>query len=113
MHLSPLAITLSSYNQRIEAVQDLEQLFMFKTIGGHHQLTHQQADSITEGFKNSLFQYLNGTGHVPGMASHYVTAEEYHLRESDQLFRAKLTLQQFTDSWLLPVGDDAQSKIKV
>jgi hypothetical protein len=43
----------------------------------------------------------------------HVTEEEYRLRASDPLFRAKVTLRQLTDSWLLPVGDDLHKKIEV
>ena len=57
--------------------------------------------------------YLNGVGHVPGMENCYVTMEEYDLCASDQLFRAKVALRQLTDSWLLPIGDSLQSKVKV
>ena len=111
--LSPLAITLSSYNRQIEAVQDLEQLFTFKTTGGNSHLTRQQADGIVTAFKGVFFRYLNGVGHVQGLVPGLVTAEKHNLRASDRLFRARVTLRQLTDSWLLPVGDDLQSKIKV
>jgi hypothetical protein len=94
------------------AVQDLERLFTFTTSGGNGHLARDQANAIAEGFKQAFFQYLNGIGHVPGTAPDHVTEEEYHLRVSDPLFRAKVTLRQLTDSWLLPV-DAQNNKIKV
>jgi hypothetical protein len=47
------------------------------------------------------------------MVPHHITAEEHELRVADKLFRARVTLRQLTDSWLLPVGDGSQNKIKV
>ena len=111
--LSSLAITLSSYNRQIESVGDLERLLVFKSNGGNSRLTREQAEGIVRAFKQVFFEYLNGVGHVPGMEDCYVTKEEYDLRASDRLFRAKVTLRQLTDSWLLPVGDNPQSKVKV
>jgi hypothetical protein len=111
--LSPLQITLSSYNRQIMAVQDLEQLFTFTTSDSDGRITHAHANAIAEGFKQVFFRYLNGIGHVPGTLPDHVTEEEYRLRASDPLFRAKVTLRQLTDSWLLPVGDDLHKKIEV
>ena len=90
----------------------MERLFIFKVIGGNGQLTWKQASSVLDGFKKAFFGYLNRVGHVLGMELHYVTTEEYQLWASDQLFMARVALQQLTDSWLLLVGDDSQSKIK-
>lgn len=110
--LSPLDITLSSYNRQIKNAQDLEQLLDFETTGGS-RLTHVQAEAIINGFKTALYRYLNGTGHVQGTDSKFVTVEEFHLHSQDTLLRAKMTLRQLTDSWLLPVGDKSKSKITV
>jgi hypothetical protein len=110
--LSPLDITLSSYNRQIKSVQDLEQLFIFDVTGGSC-MTRAQVDAIMKSFKAALHHYLNGTGHVQGTGSKFVTAKEFHLRRQDTLFRAKITLRQLTDSWLLPVGDKPENKIIV
>lgn len=95
------------------AVQDLERLFTFTTSGGNGDLTRNHAGAIINGFRTVFFHYLNGIGHVPGTMPDHVSEEEYSLRASDPLFRAKVTLRQLTDSWLLPVGDDPENKIKV
>jgi hypothetical protein len=111
--LSPLSVTLTSYNRQIVAVQDLERLFMFTTEGGNGVFTRRQAGAIVQGFEKAFFGYLNGTGHVAGTSPVYVTAEEFNLRASDPLIRANLVLRQLTDSWLLPLGDHPTVKIKV
>lgn len=108
--LSPLDITLSSYDHQIKTVRDVEQLFDFNTSGGNSQLTRKQADAIAEGFRQAFFRYLNGVGHVPGLVPHYISAEEHNFHAADGLFRARITLQQLTDSWLLPIGN---KRIKV
>ena len=110
---SPLVITLSSYNNQIVAVEDVERLLTFTHHGGSGNLSRQQADASVDGFQRAFIRYLHGTGHVPGTAPAYVTVEEYNLRASDLLLRARATLRQLTDSWLLPVGDDPEDKIKV
>ena len=111
--ISPLGIILSSYNQQIASVRDIEQPFVFATTGGDSSLSPKQVDAILSGFREALFRYLNGPGHVLGTAPSFVTEEEYQLRVADQLFRAKTMLQQLTDSWLLLVGNDPGDKIKV
>ena len=109
------------------AVEDLERLLTFTHHGGSGNLSRQQADASVDGFQHAFIRYLHGTGHVPGTAPAYVTVEEYNLRASDlllraratlrqltdPLLRARATLRQLTDSWLLPVGDDPEDKIKV
>jgi hypothetical protein len=112
-NLSPLALTLSAYNRKVNAVSDVEQLFTFKTNGGNGQLRRGQADAIVSAFKQVFFVYLNGVGHVLGTTPDHITTEEYNLRQSDSLFRARIALQQLTDSWLLPVGNGPGSEIKV
>jgi hypothetical protein len=112
-NLSPLTITLSSYNQQIQDVRDLEQLFTFGTAGGNSHHTRQEVARFIDGFKNALFGYLNGSGHVPGTQGKSVTVEEFNLRASDSLFRAKVMLRQLTDSWLLPMEDKLGYKILV
>ena len=111
--ISPLGIILSSYNRQIASVRDIEQLFVFVTTGGDGSLSPKQVDAILSRFWEALFGYLNGSGHVLGTAPSFVTEEEYQLCMADQLFRAKTMLQQLTDSWLLPVGNNPGDKIKV
>lgn len=112
MHQSALAITLSSYNRQVQAVEDVEKLFVFWTTGKNDQVNEAQAQTICNAFKTCFFKYLNGVGHVPGSAPTFVTYEEYEQRKGDRLFRAQVALQQFTDSWLLPV-DSNEGRIKV
>ena len=111
--LSPLTIVLSLYNQQVEAVDALEWLMVFNTTGGHRHLRRDQVSAIARAFERCFSMYLKGIGHVPDAVSGYVTAEEYELCVHDRLFWARVTLCQLTDSWLLPVGDGSQSKIKV
>jgi hypothetical protein len=113
MALNPLEIVLSSYNRQIEAVGDLIQLLAFSSTGGYSHLDRKQAEGIVRAFKECFLKYLSGTGHMPEMVPDYVTEEEFKLHISDKPFRARITLRQLTDSWLLPVGDGSQSKIKV
>jgi len=75
-------------------------------------LERREAKAIVDGFETVFCSYLRGTGHVPGLVNH-VTAEEYRLHASDPLFRAKITLKQFTDSWLLPIGNSPENRIRV
>ena len=105
-----MTITLSSYNRRVLTVQDVKNLFTFATVHGNGRLSRVQAEATINGFKTVFFNYLDGQGHVPGTEHGVVTLEEYNLRKSEPLFRARVTLRQLTDSWLLPLGD---SGIKV
>ena len=90
----------------------MEGLFIFQTtVNG--RLSRVEAAAIEFAFKKVFFRYLNGVGHVLAAVPSHVTEEEYRLRASDSLFRAKVTLRQLTDSWLLPVGRDRGDKIKV
>jgi hypothetical protein len=107
-----MAITLSSYNRQITAVEDLKNLLSFKVFGSCALLTRQQANGILKGFKQESLKYLNGDGHPSGMAPNYVSQEEYNRRASDRLFRAKIVLQCLTDSWLLPVGNGDKIKVR-
>ena len=76
------------------------------------RIAEKDAKAIAEGFKVCLFKYLNGVGHVHGVAPSHITLDEYEQRKGDHLFRARVTLRQFTDSWLLPI-DSEEGKIKV
>lgn len=110
---SPLDIVFSSYNRQIQAVDDLRQLLVFDSVGGHRDLNRKEAEAIVDGFKLCFSKYLDDAGHVSGMVPHYITEEEYKLHAPDKLFRARTTLCQLTDSWLLPVGGGFENKIKV
>ena len=75
-------------------------------------MTRSEAEAIVKGFETVFLRYLEGVGHVSRLQG-YVTPEEYQLRASDPLFRAKVTLKQLTDSWLLPIGNKPENRIKI
>lgn len=110
--LSPLSITICSYNRRVEAVEDLLQLFVFTTAGVNPRVTAEEAEAIANAFKACFFKYLKGVGHVDGTAPSHITWDEHEQQKDNTLFRAKVALRQFTDSWLLPI-DGEEGKIKV
>ena len=111
--LTPLGITLTTYNRRIRAVTDLEALLIFRTVGGNSAFSRQEAGAIAAGFKKAFIRYLHGVGHVNGMESTHVTPHEYHQRRSDPLLCTNITLHHIMSSWLLSIGATKQDKINV
>lgn len=112
--LSQLELVVTSYDRKVKEVGNVTQLFKFNTNDSSHDtLTNEQLDAIPGAFKNALFSYMSGVGHVPGTSRGQVELEEFNQRRGDRLFRAQAVLRQLTDSWLLPVGDGPETEITV